>query len=232
MKDADGDGYGDKPGSDFVAGTDCDDDRSAVNPSVNENCGTAYDDDCNGKSNDEGADSCSDFFADVDGDGFGTGTAKCMCEPEDVYVAASGDCDDTRPYTFPGAAENEAVSACHKDQDEDGYGDSSPPGGVTAGTDCDDDRNAVNPDPARKKSAVPPTMTTAMATQTTLVPPATSWCTPTPMAMDMVAERVFFGAKPQSRTHTCSHGLRSVGRTHLPRCGGGGVGFILSQGRR
>ena len=58
----------------------------------------------------------------------------------------STDCDDTSgtaASTFPGAAPNDSGSACMKDVDGDDYGDDSPPGGVTAGTDCDDTDNGI-----------------------------------------------------------------------------------------
>src|SRR5690606_31851428 len=44
---------------------------------------------------------------------------------------------------FPGAAPNDDASACMEDVDRDGYGDASPPDGVTAGSDCDDSDPAI-----------------------------------------------------------------------------------------
>ena len=56
----------------------------------------------------------------------------------DGYTEFEGDCDDQNRDTFPGAAPNDNVGACMKDEDGDGYGALSVPIGVMAGTDCDD----------------------------------------------------------------------------------------------
>jgi hypothetical protein len=45
---------------------------------------------------------------------------------------------------FPGAAPSDSTTSCMKDADGDDYGDDTPPAGVTAGTDCDDDASAVS----------------------------------------------------------------------------------------
>ena len=51
----------------------------------------------------------------------------------------SDDCDDSESDAYPGAAFNEAdINACMIDVDGDGYGDLGASGGITAGTDCDD----------------------------------------------------------------------------------------------
>jgi hypothetical protein len=148
-RDEDLDGYGDvSPGAGVTAGTDCDDGDSARNPGVNEDCGTPYDDDCDADTNDIAADECVNYFADRDGDDFGHGSdAECRCEAEGVYNELdSDDCDDSSAFTFPGAAEEESASSCRKDADSDGFGDVSPPSGVSPGSDCDDGRSGVNPD--------------------------------------------------------------------------------------
>ena len=45
------------------------------------------------------------------------------------------DCDDTDPFTYPGAAESEAdFTLCMTDLDGDGYGDDNHDSGVAAGT--------------------------------------------------------------------------------------------------
>ena len=68
--------------------------------------------------------------ADVDGDGWFAGC--------DSYTQLQGpDCNDDDVDTFPGAAAAEGA-ACMRDADDDGYGDSQPPVGAVAGTDCDD----------------------------------------------------------------------------------------------
>src|SRR5690606_1988751 len=57
-----------------------------------------------------------------------------------------GDCDDTNPFTFPGAAELDDPLACMQDADEDGWGDDfpdeEPPPGVIRGRDCNDSDEA------------------------------------------------------------------------------------------
>jgi hypothetical protein len=55
------------------------------------------------------------------------------------------DCDDSDPYTYPGAAPSDNGSACMRDFDGDGYGDESASGDVIPGTDCDDSDASINP---------------------------------------------------------------------------------------
>ena len=55
------------------------------------------------------------------------------------------DCEDSEPFTYPGAANNDSVTACMRDQDGDGYGDDSTPGNIATGQDCDDSRSDVHP---------------------------------------------------------------------------------------
>lgn len=67
---------------------------------------------------------------DSDGDGF----------------SALIDCDDTNANAYPGAAENESLTACREDADGDGYGSTAPSSSqIEAGTDCDDSLILVNP---------------------------------------------------------------------------------------
>ena len=61
-----------------------------------------------------------------------------LLDEDNDGVTALFDCDDGSNTTFPGAAENESLTECMRDTDEDGYGDSSAGGTVVAGTDCDD----------------------------------------------------------------------------------------------
>ena len=61
-----------------------------------------------------------------------------LLDDDNDGVTALFDCDDSSNTTFPGAAENESLTECMRDADEDGYGDSSAGGTVVAGTDCDD----------------------------------------------------------------------------------------------
>ncbi|MBV1858223.1 MAG: hypothetical protein KUG77_07410 [Nannocystaceae bacterium] len=83
---------------------------------------------------------------DADDDGFGN-AEDCEDVRDDERPPAGSvqddtDCDDGSARTFPGAATQEATTACTKDTDEDGWADAQPPAGVSAGSDCvDDDAN-------------------------------------------------------------------------------------------
>ena len=53
-----------------------------MNPSVNENCATSYDDDYDDDTNDRDPDNGTTYYADVDGDDFGDpGDPRVYCEP-------------------------------------------------------------------------------------------------------------------------------------------------------
>ena len=79
----------------------------------------------------------NDFSIDNDGDGFTEYEGDCNDKAKDItpvecidqdgdsYPVSQGDCDDSNPYTYPGAAELESSVFCMKDEDEDGYGDST-----------------------------------------------------------------------------------------------------------
>jgi hypothetical protein len=126
MKDFDGDDWGDEsPPAGVTAGTDCDDDDSVINPETT-------------------------WYADTDADGFGDpGVSLVQCLQPADHVLDDTDCDDTSAtaaHTFPGAAPKDSADTCMKDFDGDDWGDESPPAGVTAGTDCDDDDAATSPD--------------------------------------------------------------------------------------
>ncbi len=87
-------------------GSDCDDTKAAVNPGASETCVTAYDDNCNGLTNEINATACTNWYADVDLDGFGGGVAQCQCAQLGVYIApAGGDCVDTDKSINPLAIE-------------------------------------------------------------------------------------------------------------------------------
>jgi len=126
MTDADGDGWGDKtPPTGVAAGTDCDD----TDPNMNND--------------------------DVDGDGLGACAGDCddndarinfQDDDGDGYHTCAGDCDDDDPNIHPGAAEKESTTDCMLDADGDGWGNSIPPAGVIAGTDCDDTDARLNHD--------------------------------------------------------------------------------------
>ena len=112
MNDDDADDYGDSTvtGS-VVAGTDCDDSKSAVKPTATETCATTYDDDCDGGANDVGATGCTTYYYDADSDGYGLfGTSQCTCNASGSYkvtgtTAATTDCDDSKSGVYPGHAE-------------------------------------------------------------------------------------------------------------------------------
>jgi hypothetical protein len=113
--DADADGYGDAsralvacvgPGGWIGVGDDCDDADAAVNPAATEACGTAYDDDCDGVANGEGADGCADWYVDADEDGYGAEGGACLCVATAPYTTAIGeDCDDADASVNPDGTE-------------------------------------------------------------------------------------------------------------------------------
>ena len=77
---------------------------------------------------------CDDTDASITGED-GDGDGVLFCE---------GDCDDSDPFAFLGAAEEENPDACMRDTDEDGWGDIVAPSGGLAGTDCDDTDASLN----------------------------------------------------------------------------------------
>jgi hypothetical protein len=115
MKDADHDDWGDMtPPAGVSPGTDCNDANAAVSPETI-------------------------WYRDADADGHGNpSVTQASCTQPAGYVANTTDCDDSSSTTFPGAAPNNSPTACMKDTDNDNWGSSNPPAGVTAGTDCDD----------------------------------------------------------------------------------------------
>ncbi|MEM9457504.1 MAG: hypothetical protein AAGF11_25215 [Myxococcota bacterium] len=98
---------------------------------------------------------------DVDMDGFGD---PDNCETSDVPIEGSvdnaDDCDDVDGNTFPGAAPNDDLIACLRDEDDDDFGDDfggkKPTEGIEAGTDCIDTDPAVFPGSAELE--VPPNL--------------------------------------------------------------------------
>jgi hypothetical protein len=112
--DYDGDGYGDaattlaqcgQPSGYVASSTDCNDYDAAVHPGASETCATAADDDCDGDNNEEGAEGCTSWWADLDGDGY-AGTEACFCIPSGAWVYSyADDCDDGSAAAYPGGAE-------------------------------------------------------------------------------------------------------------------------------
>ena len=119
-----------------TCGTDCDDMRPGVNPTVPEVCGNGRDDDCDGMM-DEGL--LVDGYADADGDGYGDSASPVMgvCPGAPGFAEVSGDCDESDTAINPGATEacdgvdnncaggvDEGLPTmrCYRDEDGDGYG--------------------------------------------------------------------------------------------------------------
>ncbi len=84
--------------------TDCDDSDPFVNVEQDETCATAYDDDCDGDTNDENAADCTYFYEDWDADTYGVANSgACHCITTGIYTATTtGDCDDTDAGIHPG----------------------------------------------------------------------------------------------------------------------------------
>jgi len=133
--DEDLDGHGDaaraaclcEAAAPFTAGTadDCDDTDGTVFPGALERC-NGRDDDCDGQTDEEGAEGCGILFWDSDQDGFGvTGDSRCLCAPFAAYrAAAGGDCDDLDQAVNPDAGEvcNTRDDDCDGLVDEEGAG--------------------------------------------------------------------------------------------------------------
>jgi hypothetical protein len=132
---------------------DCVDANVAINPGVNENCDTDYDDDCDGDDNDIGADNCSPHFYDDDRDGYGSiaKAASCTCGLAPWDASTSDDCDDTKVSVHPNAIElvgNETdedcdgQEICYLDADGDLFRTNEPETTISADSDCSDGSEA------------------------------------------------------------------------------------------
>ena len=90
-------------------GGDCNDAASGganQNPDKTELCGTAYDDNCSGVANEDGAGGCVTYYYDGDNDGYGTATSRCACASAHPYdTTNTGDCADSDPNRNPGRTE-------------------------------------------------------------------------------------------------------------------------------
>ncbi len=152
-RDQDSDGYGDlsvtatgctAPEGYVADATDCDDGSSDISPGATESCDD-QDNDCDGETDEPGAEGEPTWYADADADGYGDPDVSTMsCDVPDGYVEYNTDCDDTDAAYNPGA-----VESCDDPEDyncdgsvgyEDADGD-----GVAACEDCDDSAVTVYP---------------------------------------------------------------------------------------
>ena len=149
---------------------DCADLDANVNPQAAEVC-NSKDDNCNGLTDEEGAEGCTTLMFDGDGDGFGIDAlAKCLCGAEFPYSASvGGDCNDQNGQIFPDATEvcnlsdddcdeqvdEGAATGCQQawtDGDADGFGVGESacvcpgtPGFAGAKGDCNDQNPQIKP---------------------------------------------------------------------------------------
>lgn len=154
--------------------TDCNDEKSAINPGATEVCDAAnVDENCSGAGDEGGAVGETLWFADLDTDGYGdSNNAVLSCDLPGGYVADKTDCNDTKSTINPAAVEVCDVSntdencsgtadeagatgefTWYRDSDNDGYGLPAPstvacdqPSGFALfSTDCNDAVAAINP---------------------------------------------------------------------------------------
>ncbi|MBI5607395.1 MAG: putative metal-binding motif-containing protein [Deltaproteobacteria bacterium] len=154
-------------------GGDCNDSNNQVSPQAQELC-DGVDNDCDGKTDEEGATGCTNYLLDADGDAYGvSGQSKCLCKSAAPYTAANGgDCNDKSSTVHPAASEAcdtvdnncdgltdtanaTGCSSFFQDGDGDGYGTPyaapkclcSPSVPFTTATsgDCNDGDKAVYP---------------------------------------------------------------------------------------
>ncbi len=121
LRDEDGDGYGITGDTECLCynagfytasmGGDCDDDPNVCgvgcNPGMAEQCSTAYDDNCNGDSNELNAPGCTTYYRDSDDDGYGhQSISQCWCSPNGDFDSTDpSDCDDGNDAINPAASE-------------------------------------------------------------------------------------------------------------------------------
>jgi hypothetical protein len=102
---------------------DCNDNDAQINPGATEKC-DGIDNNCNGQTDEEGAQGCTPYFYDNDQDGFGIPYARCLCAPDTqgrFTATAVGDCDDNDPTVNPHAVEkcNGKDDDCDQQTDEE-----------------------------------------------------------------------------------------------------------------
>ncbi|MCB9674251.1 MAG: putative metal-binding motif-containing protein [Alphaproteobacteria bacterium] len=180
--DLDFDGWGDVNGATLDAcgpffgygpPGDCDDTDWSISPWQSEDCDPNVDRNCDGDPTLDAYDQVP-YRPDADGDGYGPDPELLTCVvPPDAATQSGVDCDDAESTAYPGAPEgcdgidNDcdglvddddpdvlATTTYHPDDDGDGYGSASDPGGafctppsgwVTDATDCDDAESTAYP---------------------------------------------------------------------------------------
>jgi hypothetical protein len=132
--DIDGDGVGDLCDPDIDGdgepnAADCAPADGDIYHGATEVCDD-LDNDCDGQTDEAGAEGCSPWYLDGDQDGFGADKAAiCLCAPDFLYTATqAGDCDDADGTVHPDASE----SCNGKDDDCDGDVDPPAAPGCTA----------------------------------------------------------------------------------------------------
>jgi DNA-binding beta-propeller fold protein YncE len=135
--DVDGDGA--------TNAVDCAPTDPAIYPGAKEAC-NEVDDDCDGDTDEAGAQGCSPFHQDKDGDGFGSIVTACLCELAEGWSVEDGDCDDLDGDISPASEEvcNGEDDNCNGQKDE-GFPDDDADG-VANCVDGDSDQDGVNDD--------------------------------------------------------------------------------------
>ncbi len=166
--DNDGDLYCEDPNNCVDGSTpdDCNDNESNETPNKNETnftvCSDAFDNDCDGDTNEEDSD-CAQW-ADNDGDGYCEDGTNCI-QAGPITPVLTGDCNDSNANEDPGNPENtlalcddsldnncsgdadggDPLCAAWNDDDGDGYCESSNCIGAFLPDDCDDGTAARSP---------------------------------------------------------------------------------------
>jgi len=101
-------------------GGDCNDREGLSYPGLREVCDN-IDNDCNGRTDEQNAEFCTDYYRDADDDLVGLSSdVRCLCAPEGVWDSTTGgDCDDGNSAIGPGGLE----SCNGQDDDCDGLTD-------------------------------------------------------------------------------------------------------------
>ncbi|MEQ1501558.1 MAG: MopE-related protein [Myxococcota bacterium] len=152
---------------------DCDDDLPTVYPHADEIC-DLRDDDCDGAVDEDVPPATFWHDLDGDGFGSEADQSRACAAPDPSWLSVAGDCDDADPAVHLDATEAcngvdddcdgrlddaddgidpDSLATFYLDADADGFGDptlsvgacAAPGNAVADATDCDDDRDAVNP---------------------------------------------------------------------------------------